>query len=154
MSKRNNPGCNCCGVPCEHCDTGMAPESYLLTTSGWADGTCDECADLDGDYVLVAYDNPYTDACTWRWNNPNYPSGGGPCNKLLYIELFIDADGVGGGADEVLVRFFFEGSVNHTFSVSVSVPIDCFFEDLEVPYASRSDYECDSTGATCTLTAL
>ncbi|MFZ5832409.1 MAG: hypothetical protein ACOY3P_20170 [Planctomycetota bacterium] len=48
-------GCTCCDTfqDCPTCKSGTSPRQEIgLTMSGWANGTCGDCASLDGDYVM------------------------------------------------------------------------------------------------------
>lgn len=84
LAKKNNPGCGCCGADeCENC-LGDRPDSYEVTISGYANGTCTTCAAWDGTYVCDSF-TASAGSCVWV-----YDIGGTNCSgfsDLVSVEV-------------------------------------------------------------------
>jgi hypothetical protein len=153
MSKRNNPGCNCCGAECEHC-IAPAHKEYLIETTGWINYgspvVCEDCEDMnDTSYVVTHWPNLiYGNWCTFRWLNPNYPGTSDPC-LLHSIYLFIKST-------EIQVSFLFGagGTYGHTFSEDIEAPVDCGFDEMALTENSSPTYPCNTYSASCLVTAI
>lgn len=96
MFKKNNPGCKCCNVVdcqcstvplnCDGCTAGgsdQPPTKWTLTVSGTTNGTCTDCGNYNGDWVLCYQDDAPT--CTWQTTDTgDCAAGTEPRYKLVY----------------------------------------------------------------------
>ena len=77
----------CCQetCPCPLCENSTAPCSMTVTLPSFSDGTCGDCDELAGDYVLEWDLTPGYPEYPCRWK---YAFTSGPCNATaLYVGL-------------------------------------------------------------------
>lgn len=64
MFKKNNPGCNCCGVapPCQYCDPDDSDDSRSVTIGGVTDSYCECDSILNSTHIVT---RAGYDPCQW-----------------------------------------------------------------------------------------
>jgi hypothetical protein len=173
----SNPCCKCatCGGACS---PGSSVTQIEVDIGGIGNGTCTDCADYNGLYILpawVAISSSRCSACTPRLN-PTYPDDPsdkgcnawesiGPFEKY-YIEEQVCVEIV--GPQNQINVYFSIGSITDSdskaqlnFQTTIiddagDLPIDCTTidkTDLDiVDYVSSSF--CDTSGATCNVRTM
>jgi len=163
---RMSPGYPCCCgetfyEECGYCENGTVPAEWQVTLAGITNGlagicgglnTCESC-DMANDTFVLTHDSE--DACTWR-----YQSSADFCTEFwapgtkLFIRLTIGLWAV--NEIEVLVRPIAIGPIFNDilFVRAISVDTDCNFSNYEIYRDSTYQCPCDSTSATCHITAL
>ncbi len=148
------PCVNCCEGPppdpvrCDGKCSGLgdnAPGAFRVTISGIQNGTCSDCAGLNGIYDIPWW-SLFEEICWWSTRTIDLP-----CNQSvisLTLERLYSPDVVALLVD--IGNFHILFGKNYTDVV----PIDCCaLEDEDVPCLG-GDPICDASSATCTVTAL
>jgi hypothetical protein len=139
VTSEDCPACQHAVVSCGTCIDGNAPRQYEVTFSGLTNGSCSDCSFLNGTFVL---DNDGSGAtlCTWRYNLP-----ASFCGTSKWIGLNINSTlGV--------VGVYIGPDGTSQFEQTMSFPIDC--ENLGSVTSANYSGHCNSTGATCTISAI
>jgi hypothetical protein len=141
-------GC-CCGGPCSEtiCSDGGTQEIQIELT-GYTNGTCANCTDLNGVWIASYPGNLIVNHCTWEYEFDYDVCGvyaGGVQSTLLRISTTQVSVGI------FSAPFFWAS----WFTLTVSNPHACDFNNTElttkVPYWG---IQCDESAAQCFLTSL
>lgn len=137
------PGCSCCPA-CERCSGGVAAE-YQLVFGGWANNSCAQCTSCNGTWIAPLI--PPNDSCDFRAQQ------GTICGAAKIAELNLL-----GGLSTMTVQGCLGGAFASTvgnFEIPYDgTPIDCAFSARSFTYVSGGGAECNTSAATCEVTAL
>lgn len=155
-------GCFICDFPCDHCIDGIAPVEWQVVITGMAGPN--DCANFDGTWIL----HPTNTICLWSTGDLNFESDpicSGFANISLRLEDAVDNPfkcddppthnhaiqiRCGYGATSICTDLGCSSLFRHTQVATY----DCLaISGLDIPDHAH-ELACDSTGATCTLTAL
>lgn len=135
--------CEEAGADCNKCNgTGRTPLHLNASVSGLVPSvgppTCNECADLNADYVLTQLAG---DHCYWR-----YYFTGGAC-ATDYLEVFLFAGGIAAG----FIRT--DALINCQWSKAIAIPADCDTLDVTLALADFSSNFCNGVTPTIRIWA-
>lgn len=135
----------CCDLPvrCERC-SGNTPEQLEVVLAGIVNDLCNDCAGLNGTFVLDRLDPD--DSCIWTYYLPSEI-----CNQISLSAQLL-GDGVYTNT-QLKIWMYFAGPVFLRDFGSTN-PVDCEWSNLDVPYDNSGGGQCDASAATCTVTAL
>ncbi len=137
----------CCEYPtCSNCEEGEGPRRFQVEITGLADKPlgCGECGLYNGTFVLEAHE---ATPCLWEY----FFDGTVCCGK---IGLLIQADFIGGYNLIVEIRtnnIYWPNCAS--FKKNYAAKPACKDIDADVPLDSAT-HNCDSSAATCHVTAL
>jgi len=130
--------CCCCGCTCENClDT--APCCFKVVIADMAEGTCGDCADLNKTYYLPQISGT---PCTWKLTDVCTPFACDPTEMTL--EVLLD------GSDYKIRVTLGEHIWEKNYGEDKP---DCCSLVAEALTHTTSGGDCDSSSATCAITA-
>jgi hypothetical protein len=141
------PGC----CNCPHCGH-IPPLEMQVTLTGVADDWCSDCDETWNDtFILERQAQGLNDECIWKYEGGTWCGGAQPKTVHLYLDQSLG---------DYRLRVFLGLNVPTMQATAIflknfgaSRP-SCRFDGQDVPYNSRSWTYCDSSGATCTVSAV
>lgn len=136
--------------PCCPCNPSHPSDSMQVVISGMAEGSCGNCVSLDGVYVLSAEVGARDVTCVWTTVLDEV------C-EIIEMRLAIVGPEGFPNLGRVQVVFNATGAATrHSWENSgLTHPFSCAFSSLNVAFDfSSGSAQCDSSSATCIVTAL
>jgi len=145
-----SPSCNCCTpAECAWCSAGSYGGKRVVI-SGMANGSCSDCANMDGTYILAHASSP---GSTCNWNDSVSDT---LCTSATTVTAILTAQNTGANT---YVNFLMNtgfGVHQWRLDTGSSSPTNCSgWSSTSLPFLSTSaGGQCDSTSATCLVTSL
>jgi len=138
------PSASSCGCTCSAC-SDTAPCCWRVDIAGMADNTCSECENFNGTWYLS---QDTAGGCTW---SVRIPTGCTECDSVdLVLTVHLD------GSDYKIKVEMVDDSdtVLHKWEKNYgeAAPDCCGLSSESLPHVTNSG-DCDSSSATCTITA-
>ena len=147
-----SPSCDCCTPLCNNgCDIGTTANTWTVVIAGITNNGCANCGILNGTFTTGARTTNVNCAgfagCFWLYN---IGSGGCPSGGANNLELCLTAG-------MMTVRWALSVGFIITWAVRLQPtggpPLDCNVTNKSVTYVSSTYSGCDSSSATCKITA-
>lgn len=146
------PSCSCCTsttVSCgNNCNTGTAHSQVQLTVSGITNGTCTDCANLNGTFIMDVQILGGTCA-SWRISLPIT----GYCDTSGLHPAWAVTFGLISAPTAFAAEYFSNFGVSAHYSGPTTFPIDCAFVAQSFTYFSDTGL-CTFSGSTVTADAI
>lgn len=151
----NNESCDRpCAEPCDACDDVTTLLLITLEFTGFANGSCTDCADWNATSVEVPIG--WSGPCGWVMDS-GFPacSAGSPKYNLLSVAFVVE---FGTYVIYVNLQEDVGGATTEWRYDTGEASIDCLVDlvGLEIPlnFGTTGPDTCDTTAATCTITAV
>lgn len=145
----------CTLANCNMCKCRITPDEFQVVLAGFGDGTCDECADANGTFILSRFGQAEA-SCSWSFSSSDALFLG--CNADTFFSVILFFVSAGGNYEievEVTIRVGVPFEVHRFNDVAIARPALCMdFDGTSVSLASSIDSICDGTSATCEITSL
>ena len=147
----------CCCEECQYCESGTLPTSMQIDVVGVANGDCNNCAAINGSYVLdLQQELPVPNRCAWLLDFEEIDLGSGddcPGSGVINFQVVLSADG-----GDIRVDLFVGGNLLTAESFKLFEGVDKIncTNDLDglVFDSFNDDGICDWSSATVTITVL
>ena len=133
-------------TPCDPChDSGDTPQQFLVAIAGVANGFCTNCSLFNAEFILES--ECALNSCAWRYDFPDAPCPLYHTPELIYAERIDNEYGD-------FFAVYISVGVGNQFVFRLDDPPNCStWDNLNIPRRVNNDM-CDSTAATCHVTAL
>lgn len=135
---------------CDYCTSGTAPESMQVAINGISNGSCSDCTNLEGTYVV-----PYVGAdgaCQWT---DEFTKTLCSTSQGIVVSVFVNPPTGGNVMLSVTISPQTSGQPQtFRWDSGNTIDIDCQFSAQSVTYESGLTTNCDWTSASITVTAV
>ncbi len=149
------PGCCAPSCPSSGCINNQRPQQLQAVITGIAGGSCDDCPDMNGTYILDRAGEVadcmggYGPNCTWQYDLP-----AAICSSTV-VQFYMFADGDGFYAELTVCRWSYASPY---FWTNDNDRLDCLnLVDYPLTWAAQDGMACaynPSPTPTCLMTAL